>query len=86
MKSQSDLNKVNQDISAKKSEITAKQNKLEDIQAEVDELDEKMQAINEKTKLSAFFTEDEYKIIDRYLKEDSISEDSFVAIEVDSFE
>ena len=36
MKSQSDLNKVNQDISAKKSEITAKQNKLEDIQAEVD--------------------------------------------------
>lgn len=86
MKSQSDLNKVNQDISAKKSEITAKQNKLKDIQAEVDELDEKMQAINEKTKLSAFFTEDEYKIIDRYLKEDSISEDSFVAIEVDSFD
>lgn len=86
MKSQSDLNKVNQDIYAKKSEITAKQNKLEDIQAEVDELDEKMQAINEKTKLSAFFTEDEYKIIDRYLKEDSISEDSFVAIEVDSFD
>lgn len=86
LKSQSDLNKVNQDISAKKSEITAKQNKLEDIQAEVDELDEKMQAINENTKLSAFFTENEYKIIDRYLKEDSISEDSFVAIEVDSFD
>lgn len=86
LKSQSDLNKVNQDISVKKGEISAKQSSLADIQAEVDELDEKMQAINEITKLSAFFTENEYKVIDRYLKEDSISEDSFVAIEVDSFD
>lgn len=86
LKKQSDLNTANSNIKAKKREITAKQNEIETISAAVASLNVRMQSINQKTKLTAFFTEDEYKIVDRYLKEDSISEDSFVAIEVDAFD
>lgn len=86
LKTQSDLNTANNNIKAKKREITAKQSEIDAISDAVTSLNETMQGINEKTKLSAFFTENEYKIIDRYLKEDSISEDSFVAIEVDAFD
>lgn len=86
LKSQSDLNTANSNIRAKQSEITAKQNELVSISVEVSNLNARMRDINEKTKLSAFFTEDEYKIVDRYLKEDSISEDSFVSIEVDAYD
>ena len=86
LKSQSDLNTANSNIRAKQNEITAKQNELVSISVEVSNLNARMQDINEKTKLSAFFTEDEYKVVDRYLKEDSISEDSFVSIEVDAYD
>jgi len=86
LKKQSDLNAANSNIKAKKREITTKQSEIETISAAVASLNVTMQSINQKTKLSAFFTEDEYKIVDRYLKEDSISEDSFVAIEVDAFD
>ena len=78
LKTQSDLNSVNTQINAKKAEITQKQSEIDAISAEAAELNEQMVAINRKTALSAFFTEDEYKIVNRYLKEDSISEDSFV--------
>lgn len=86
LKSQSDLNSVNAKISAKKSEITQKQSEIDAISAEVSSLNEQMVAINNKTTLSAFFTEDEYKIINRYLKEDSVSEDSFVIPKVATYD
>lgn len=86
LKSQSDLNSVNVRMSAKKSEIAQKQSEIDSISAEVSSLNEQMVAINNKTVLSAFFTEDEYKIINRYLKEDSISEDSFVIPKVATYD
>lgn len=86
LKSQSDLNSVNVRMSAKKSEIAQKQSVIDSISAEVSSLNEQMVAINNKTVLSAFFTEDEYKIINRYLKEDSISEDSFVIPKVATYD
>ena len=45
-----------------------------------------MLEINRKTSFESFFTTAEYKIINRYLKEDSISEDSFVVPEVDTYD
>lgn len=86
LKSQSDLNSVNAKMSAKKSEITQKQSEIDAISAEVSSLNEQMVAINNKTALSAFFTKDEYKIINRYLKEDSVSEDSFVIPKVATYD
>lgn len=86
LKSQSDLNSVNAKMSAKKAEITQKQSEIDSISAEVSSLNEQMVAINNKTALSAFFTEDEYKIINRYLKEDSVSEDSFVIPKVATYD
>lgn len=86
LKSQSDLNSINSRISAKKSEINTQQAKVNEISDEVADLNEQMVAINRKTTFSAFFTEDEYKIVNRYLKEDSISEDSFVISEVATYD
>ena len=86
LKSQSDLNSVNAKMGAKKAEITQKQSEIDSISAEVSSLNEQMVAINNKTALSAFFTEDEYKIINRYLKEDSVSEDSFVIPKVATYD
>ena len=86
LKTQTDLDEANKNINSKKNEISLQQTKIEDIKLNLDELNNKMIDINNKTRLSSFFTITEYKIIDRYLKENSITEDSFVAIEVDSFD
>ena len=86
LKSQSDLNSVNSQIRAKQSEISRKEQELTSIQAQVDDLNNQMLEINRKTSFESFFTTAEYKIINRYLKEDSISEDSFVVPEVDTYD
>ena len=37
--------------------------------------------INERTRFESFFTEDEYLYIDRFIKDDAVSESSFVVQE-----
>ena len=86
LKIQSDLDRVNTQIQVKQREISDKRNELETIQAQVDDINNQMLEINQKTSLERFFTAAEYKIISRYLKEDSISEDSFVVPEVDTYD
>lgn len=86
LKTQRDLDEANANLRSKEREITAKQREIDAVQAEVDSLDKQMVAINERTHISKFFTEDEYKIINRYMKEDSVSEDSFVIPEVANFD
>ena len=86
LKTQSDLDCVNTQIQAKQREISDKRNELETIQAQVDDINNQMLEINQETSLERFFTAAEYKIISRYLKEDSISEDSFVVPEVDTYD
>lgn len=78
LKSQNDLNSVNSQIRAKQSEISRKEQELASIQAQIDDLNKQMLEINRKTSFESFFTAAEYKIINRYLKEDSINESSFV--------
>ena len=78
LKSQGDLNSVNSQIRSKQSEISRKEQELASIQAQVDDLNKQMLEINRKTSFESFFTAAEYKIINRYLKEDSINESSFV--------
>lgn len=86
LKSQSDLNNVNAQIRSKQSEISNKEREIASVQTQVDDLNRQMRAINEKTNIESFFTSAEYKIINRYLKEDSIKEDSFVVPEVDTYD
>lgn len=86
LKTQDDLDAINGQITEKKSEIKSKQKEIQKIQAKVEELNDEMVAINERTDIKNFFTEDQYKVINRYLKEDTITEESFVVPEVDTFD
>lgn len=82
---QSSLNTINAQISAKQSEINAKKAEIEDIQEDVDAVMAELVAINEMTNFQNSFTEEEYIAIDRFIKDDSISESSFVVQATSSY-
>lgn len=86
LKTQSDLNEVNRQITDKKKEITAKEKEIKAIEVEVTGLNNQMLDINKKTNIKRFFTENEYKILNRYMKEEAVSEDSFVVPKVDTYD
>ena len=86
LKVQDDLDAINEQILSKNIEITSKKNELISIQDEVDELYSQMSEINNKTHIKSFFTEAEYMVISRYLKEDSVAEDSFVIATADTYD
>ena len=82
---QSKLKDVNRRIASVEDEISAQEtvvNKLKDAEAE---LTDKLIAIQKSVAFDKFFTHDELIIIDRYFKEESIEESSFVVSEVDSY-
>lgn len=82
---QSKLKDVNRRIASVEDEISAQEtvvNKLKDAEAE---LTDKLIAIQKSVAFDNFFTHDELIIIDRYFKEESIEESSFVVSEVDSY-
>lgn len=82
---QSDVDDANANIQSKQNEIDQKQKEIESITAEKDNVLSQMRAITEACCFEAFFTEDEYKLVDRYLYDNELSESSFVASEIDSF-
>lgn len=82
---QSKLKDVNRRIASVEDEISAQEtvvNKLKDAEAE---LTDKLIAIQKSVAFDKFFTHDELIILDRYFKEESIEESSFVVSEVDSY-
>lgn len=82
---QSKLKDVNRRIASVEDEISAQEtvvNKLKDAEAE---LTDKLITIQKSVAFDKFFTHDELIIIDRYFKEESIEESSFVVSEVDSY-
>jgi len=85
LKTQDDLDAANSNIAAKKIEIINKENEISQIQSDLEAVAESMKQINQICDIKSFFTDAEYKIIDRYIKEDSLTEDSFVSIDVDTF-
>lgn len=82
---QSALNAVNAKITAKQSEINAKKSEIASIEAAADNVYARLTAINAATKFESFFTRAEYLQLDRYIKDDSVSESSFVVQETDSY-
>lgn len=85
LSTQSDLTAINSKISAQNSKIRTQKNLLNSIQSNIDSITEQLKAIVDKTAFSAFFTEDELILLDRYYKEDSITDSSFVAASVKSY-
>lgn len=69
---------INQEIAEKKAEIAAKNSEIESIAAAAQSIYEKLVEINRAVNFKEYFTDEEYLILDRYIKDESISESSFV--------
>lgn len=82
---QQKLNDVNARIAAKNNEISSKQAEIDSITLQCDSIYAKLAEINKKVRFKSFFTDAEYLLLDRYIRDDSVSESSFVAQEVASY-
>lgn len=88
-----DLKAVKADIASKQAEITAKETLVDDIIDGIDAMFDQQKEINTKCNFktatkddgSRLFTDEEIALLDRYIKEDSIAEESFVYKTVSSY-
>lgn len=86
LKTQSDLNTVNSNIRSKNAEISAKQTEINSISTYLESILADMKSINDKTNFQKYFTESEYILLDRYIKDDALSDSSFVFQETGTYE
>lgn len=86
LKEQSDLDEVNKKISDKQDEINAKKKDIAAIEKQMSDIHDKLADINKAVSFKSIFTEQEYLLLDRYIKDDSVSESSFVANTTRSYE
>ncbi len=82
---QARLDDVNARISAEESRILEQQGVIDDLQEELEEIYEALVEIRDDTQFSEFFTDEEMSILEKYFKEDSIEESSFIVSEVASY-
>ncbi len=80
-----DLADIKKKISAQKDAIRKKKGEISEIQTEIDTLYETQKKMNADCSLSSFFSPEELILLDRYIKEDAISEESFVYRSVASY-
>lgn len=83
--SASSLATINAQIASKQREINAKKSEIASIQAEADSIMSELVAINNITNFQNAFTEEEYLAVDRFIKDDAISESSFVIKSTSSY-
>lgn len=81
-----DLSQYVIQLQQKNAEISAKEALITELEQNISDSDNSLKAINVATSWESFgFTEDELKIIDRYIKEDAITDSTFVAPVVDNY-
>lgn len=85
IKVQSDLDAANANISAKQGEIAEKQSEIDSLQEDLVSIHAQLKTITEACNFEKYFTESEYKLLDRYIKDGEISEPSFVVSEVSTY-
>lgn len=86
---QQHLDEVNALIAAKRAEIAEKEAEVSLIESQLDEKEEnsyaaKISAIVNELKIRNYFSEEEYRIISNYLIEKDVSDDTFVATDIDT--
>lgn len=86
IKVQADLDAANADIADKQSEINAKRTEISSLQSELENIFSQLKAITEACNFEKYFTTSEYRLLDRYIKDGEITETTFVASEVTSYE
>lgn len=82
---QSDLNSINSQIASKEREIRQQESLVRSVQNNIDSFTRELKVINEKTSFSAFFTDEELTILDRYFRCNSLQDSNFVATSVNSY-
>ena len=82
---QSKLDDVNARLAAKQAEINAKNEEIKGIEAQAASIYSELVTINKAANFKSYFTQEEYLQLDRYLKDDAVSESSFVAQATDSY-
>ena len=85
LKTQTDLDNANTDIAAKQTEIDAKQTQIDNLTTELATIYNELKAITQTCSFERYFTAEEYKLLDRYIKDGELSESSFVVSEVSSY-
>lgn len=80
------LTDINNQIRLKESEIKDKESMIKSITNEMDSILSDMKAINQQTDFQKYFTTDEYILLDRYIRDDAVTESSFVAQSTDSYD
>lgn len=85
LQTQAALDSINAKIRAKENEISAKEQEIKDIQAEADGIYRRLEDMNKATDFESYFTRDEYLVLNRYIKDGSVSDSTFVAEETKSY-
>ena len=85
LSTQSELNTINSQIETQKNKIKTQQILLESIQTDIDNITAQLVEINNRTRFTAFFNDEEIVLLDRYFKEDAITDSSFVAATVQTY-
>lgn len=82
---QKSLDNINATIKAKQAEIKAKQKEIDSIDAQAQSIFKQLADINRLVKFETYFTSAEFLALNRYIKDDALSESSFVAEETCSY-
>lgn len=82
-KEEEDLDKAKSDVSSKKKEIKNQESKIDEIKASVDSFNKQIQTITNSCKMSAFFTSDEFKILQQYFIQSDFVDETYAIFDVD---
>lgn len=81
---QEQLDEINRQIDEKKSEISAQEAVISRLQSEIDQYMDDIEAIVDTLSISKYFTAAEQKILNLYLIEGEVVDETFVATDVDT--
>lgn len=81
---QDNLDEINQKISQKESEISSQKEKISSLQADMDEYAAGIKNIADELSLSTYFTQEEQNVLNQYLIESTVEEETFVATDIDT--
>lgn len=78
------LNAINDRIAAKKAEIAAKETEVSSVEADLASHQEQIAAVVAELAIENFFSADEYAELRHYFVEQDVTEDTFVATDIDT--
>ena len=81
----SDVTEALADVTAKEEEISEKEAEIEELETDIETITASMVEINEACAFSAFFTDDELEVLDRYFICGTLTDTTFVATSTNSY-